>query len=176
MSAVLQLALMPYMPDIVFPTEALLGLADALAEGRHGDALSKFSTPVLHESVPGDVVTGFSFVPGFAGVPPTPPCSPTIVRGSSSQAAIPSASVFVDRAPVPPTSSPVGSPVRDVNVATSWYDDDSRAFPRAPASSPVHAAGSPEAALASPLNHLSLCGTGTFEVSLTGMTPSLSDV
>jgi hypothetical protein len=169
---------MPYMPDVVFPTEALLGLSDALAEGRHGDALAKFATPVPHHSLPCDIVTGFSFVPGFSGVPPTPPCSPTIARSISSQAAVPASAVFVDRVPSPPTSSPVGSPTRDADVAASWHDDDhdERAFPRAPASSPVHAAGTPESGLTSPLNHVSLYGTGTFEVSLTGMTPRFADL
>lgn len=179
MATLLRMALTPYVPDVVFPTEAVLGcIADDLAEGRHGDAVDKVKAgllagnpsasagnpPALARS-PEEEVTGFVFVPGYAGVPPTPPSSPCPLeeRSEGEEPSLPSTGALIGEGFACPPSSPAPSewPV--------WVDTDKlHARITAPCSSPAAGAGGQWDAQRYPVNAIRLAPQASYEVVLCG--------
>lgn len=139
LTALLRVALMPYVADVVFPTEAVLGLADSLAAGlvSHAYGAVRDLPRAVHSHTHADaLVSGFSFLPGYAGVTPTPPCSPC---------ACPSP---VDGDPSTPPHSRACSPCREPNPSPAAPATDDALYAcgfRAPASSPVSGSPRPHA-------------------------------
>ena len=170
MATFLRVALMPYVANVVFPTEAVIDIADDLSNGDVDVAYSKVkqasydasiflttSTACSDGASPAtNGIVGFSFVPGYCGVPPTPPSSPhTRTSHSSSDTdtrgvALSSDTTFFAGCTSPPSSPASGArragfdaeagaaatAAASTGASIKW--SESIEFPRAPASSPVH--------------------------------------